>query len=190
MIVSNRMRATTLALTGQALLVAQKRPESTEPPEMLVTDQGFLAINTPKGWIRSEGPGLAYFIRKTDKTVSPSVWSYISSAPIGPDQEAKDAAAYVQSDIADFKARFRAGTVQEEEPITLPRMNTRAPVYTFRSGEKQNTIERVAYIGETSRVLTLVLSAKETTSFERTLPAFHDFVRSYGGSIVPETNSK
>jgi len=186
----NAFLLTAFALSGDVLFCEQKKPQSTEPPEMLVTEQGFLAINTPKGWVRSKGPGLAYFIRKGDNAVSPPVWIYISSAPIGPNQEAKDAIAYIQSDIADFKARFKAGTVQEEEPLTLPKMNTHAPAYTFRSGEKHNTIEQVAYIGEANRVLTLVLSAKETAPFERALPLFRDFVKSYGGSIVLEPNSK
>jgi len=35
---------------------AQKRTEKAEDlPEMLVTREGFLAIDTPKGWVHSEG---------------------------------------------------------------------------------------------------------------------------------------
>ena len=171
-IVRNALLTTALALAGPTLLIGQKKPESTEPPEMVVTEQGFLAISIPKGWIRSEGPGLAFFTRKRDKIENAPVWIYISSAPIGPDQEAKDASTYIQSDIADFNQRFRSATVKEEEPLTLPKINGRAAVYTFRSGGKHNTVEQVVYIGEASRVLTLVLSAKETAAFEQSLPVF------------------
>lgn len=189
-VIRNTFLVTAFALSGDVSFCEQKKPQSTEPPEMLVTEQGFLAINTPMGWVRSGGPGLAYFIRKSDKTVSPPVWIYISSAPIGPDEEAKDATAYIQSDISDFKERFKAGTVTEEEPLALPKTNSHAPVYTFRSGEKHNAIEQVAYIAEVNRVLTLVLSAKETAAFEQSLLIFREFVKSYGGSIVEAPNSK
>lgn len=188
-IIRNALLTTALVLTSLVLLIGQRKPQSSELPEMLATDQGILAINTPKGWVQTYGPGLAYFTRKRDKVESAPVWIYISSIPIGPDQEAKDTAAYIQSDIANFKERFKAATVKEEEQLALPKLRTRAPVYTFRSGEKHNAIEQVAYVAEANRVLTLVLSAKEASAFEQTLPVFHEFVESYGGSVVPCTNS-
>jgi len=181
---------TMVALAGQALLLGQKKTGSSSPPEMLVTEQGFLAINTPRGWIRSQGPGLACFVPKSDRRANSLVLIYISSAPIGPDEDAKDANTYVQSDIADFKERFKSGTVKEEEPLVLPKLNTRARVHTFRSGEKHNTIEQVVYIAEVNRVLTLVLSSKEVAAYEQSLPVFRDFARSYRGSIVPASDSK
>src|SRR5207248_9482204 len=46
-------------------------------PEMLVTDDGFLAINTPNGWIRAMGPGLAFFVREGDTDQTAKVWIYI-----------------------------------------------------------------------------------------------------------------
>jgi hypothetical protein len=177
-------------IIGCSSLLGQKTSEPIQPPEMLLTEQGFLAINTPKGWIRSEGPGLAYFIRKQDKAEKPPVWIYVSSAPIGPHEEAKNANVYIQSDIMAFRARFKGGTVREEKPLNLPKTNTRTAVYTFRSGEKRNSVEQVVYIEEVNRVLTLVLSARETPAFEQSLSAFRDFVESYGGSIVPTANSK
>jgi hypothetical protein len=184
--IRNTLLGAVIALTAPICLLGQEKPGSPEIPEMLATEQSFLAINKPKGWIRSEGPGLAYFIRKSE----PRVWIYISSAPIGSHEEAKDASAYIQSDIAAYKERFKSGRVKEEEPLTLPKMNVRAPVYTFRSGEKHNSVEQVAYIAEADRVLTLVLSAREDAAFGQALPVFRDFVKSYGGSIVPEPNAK
>ena len=186
MVIRDVLLTTAVVLGGHALtLDGQKKPESIEMPEMLATEQGILAINTPKGWVQTYDPGLAYFTRKRDKVESAPVWIYISSAPIGPDQEAKNTAAYIQSDIANFKKRFEAATVKEEEQLALPKLKTRAPVYTFRSGEKHNVIEQVVYVGEANRVLTLVLSAKKTSAFEQTLPVFHEFVKSYGGSVAP-----
>jgi hypothetical protein len=34
----------------------QEPSGAQEPPEMLVTEEGFLAIDTPRGWLRAEGP--------------------------------------------------------------------------------------------------------------------------------------
>ena len=169
---------------------AQKPTDTSEPPEMLVTEQGFLAINTPKGWVRADGPGLAYFVPQAEHNGKPSVWIYISSAPVGPNEESKDVKAYIDSDVAGFKERFKNGTVREETPLELPHSKLRAPVYTFQSGEKHNTMEQVVYVGEPNRVLTLVLSARERPAFAKALPTFQEFVRSYRGSITPTSNPK
>jgi len=169
---------------------AQQASQSSELPEMLVTDQGFLAIDTPRGWVRADGPGLAYFVLKADRKGKPSVWIYISSAPIGPNEESKEMKAYIESDVASFKERFKNGVVKEEAPLDLPRAKLRAPVYTFLSGEQRNAVEQVVYVGEINRVLTLVLSARERPAFEKALPAFRDFAKSYGGSITPTSNPK
>jgi hypothetical protein len=169
---------------------AQKPSDTSELPEMLVTEQGFLAINTPRGWARADGPGLAYFVPHAMRSGKPSVWIYISSAPVGPNEEAKDLKAYIESDIAGFKQRFKGGLVQEEPPLDLPLAKLRAPVCTFQSGEKHNSLEQVVYVGEINRVLTLVLSAREKSAFEKALPVFHEFVKSYRGSITPTSSPK
>ena len=170
--------------------IAQQPTQSSEPPEMLITEQGFLAIDTPKGWVRADGPGLAYFVPQAKRSGKPSVWIYISSAPVGPNEEAKDLKAYIASDIAGFKERFKGGLVQEEPPLDLRLAKLRAPVCTFQSGEKNNSLEQVVYLGEINRVLTLVLSAREKSAFEKALPAFHEFVKSYRGSITPTSSPK
>jgi hypothetical protein len=63
-----------------------------------------------------------------------------------------------------------------------------ATVVTFRSGEVRNAVEQVAYMGEGNRVLTLVLSAREDSAFEKALPVFREFVGSYHGSVTPTSN--
>ena len=170
-------------------LLAQK-PSAAEPSEMLVTEAGFLAINTPKGWVRSEGPGLANFIPKGSPKGQPRVWIYISSAPIGPKEEAQDLKSYIESDIAGFKERFKEGLVQEETALTLPNVRLQAPVYTFKSGEKHNTVEQVVYVAESNRVLTLVLSARDEQALEKALSVFREFAKSYRGSITPTSSQK
>ena len=160
----------------------------SEPAEMLVTEQGFLAINSPKGWVRTDGPGLAYFVPPQKDKGQSLVWIYISSAPIGPNEEAKDLKSYIDSDKAAFKQRFRNGVVQEEISLSLPLAKLQAPVLTFRSGEKKNTVEQVVYVGEVTRVLTLVLSAREQAAFDKALPTFRDFAKSYSSSITPAPN--
>jgi len=40
---------------------AQKPSDASEPPEILVTEQGFLTINTPKGWVARGWPWLGVF---------------------------------------------------------------------------------------------------------------------------------
>ena len=165
---------------GSAL--AEQSTDGAQPPEMLLTEQGFLAIDSPKGWVRTTRPGLAYFVPPGSGREQPSVWIYISSALIGPNEETKDAKAYIQSDIAGFKRRLKAGMVREEVPLSLPYVKLQAPVYTFQSGENRNALEQVAYVSENDRVLTLVLSGRDRATF---LPLFQKFAQSYRGSISP-----
>jgi hypothetical protein len=152
-------------------------------PEMQLTEAGLLAIDTPKGWIRGEGPGLAFFLREGDDPHTTESWIYISGSPIGSKEEDKDADAYIQSDIAGFKKRFPAGAVEKEVPLFLPHAKVSVRVLTFRSGEEHNSFEQVIYLPEAERVLTLTLSAKTGEAFQRSLTAFHEFAKSYRGSI-------
>ena len=73
-----------------------------EPPEMLLTEEGFLAIDTPRGWLRAEGPGLAYFVPPTAKNEKPPVWIYISAASVGAKDLPEDMKAYIESDKGRF----------------------------------------------------------------------------------------
>jgi hypothetical protein len=165
--------------------------QSQDIHEMLLTEEGFLAIDTPKGWVRQDGPGLAFFVHKGDNSKSAFVWIYISSARIGPKDDAKNLAEYIESDIASFKKQFKKGIVRREEPINLPQMRSQAPVYTFLSGETFNAFEQIVYIAEINRVLILALSAKEKDAFEKSLMDFRQFAESYRGSITPtETPAK
>jgi hypothetical protein len=159
--------------------------QSQDFHEMLVTAGGFIAIDTPKGWVRGEGPGLAYFVHKGDSRGTALVWIYISSAPVGPEEEAKNVSDYIATDIAGFKQHFKSGSVSKDAPIDLPNMKTRAPVYTFLSGEKANAFEQVIYIAENSRVLILALSAKQKDAFDNSMKEFREFAQSYRGSIIP-----
>lgn len=171
---------------------AQTKPEkSDELPEMQITEGGFLAVDTPKGWERVEGPGLASFVPKDASVADTAVLIYISGVPIGEKESARNRAEYIQSDIAEFKKRFADGIVREEEPLELPKAKTKVPVVHFESNDpKHNPFEQVIYIEEQNRVLTLVLSAKNPDAFDKTLPLFRDFAKSYGGSITLSPDSK
>ena len=163
---------------------AQQTPDnSPAPPEIIATDDGLLALTTPKYWVRADGPGAAYFVPANAAQNPPSVCIYISSASIGPKEEAKDLEAYIQSDISNFQRRYKNAVVRREQPIPLPQMKLQASVVTFRSGEKTNSFEQVIYLPDTGRVWTLVLSAKEEPAFTNSLAAFHEFAQSYRGTI-------
>ncbi|PYX30553.1 MAG: hypothetical protein DMG80_12535 [Acidobacteria bacterium] len=152
---------------------------------MLFADAGLLAFDTPTDWERSDGPGIASFVPKGSDASSSAAMIYISGAPIGSDQEVKTLSDYVQSDISGFKSRFQKGDVHKEQTILLPVSKMEVPVYTFKSGEQRNSVEQVAYIQDTAlRVLTVVLTAKTDTAFNKSLPVFQSFVKSFRGSIV------
>lgn len=186
-----RIEAFLAALILTSPCLAQNNSKEREDvPEMLLTAEGLLAIDTPKGWVRSEGPGLAFFLREGANSKGVDVWIYISSAPVGPREEAKNVNEYIESDIAGFRERFKNGTVQKEEPIDLPHPKIRVPVYTFQSAEKNNAFERIVYIGEINRVLILAVSAKNKNAFANSLPDFERFAKSYRGSIVSESSPK
>jgi hypothetical protein len=184
-----RILSAVLLLTSGATittaLLAQQPTETSKPPEMLMTEQGFLAIDSPKGWVRTAGPGLARFVPPPQDQGQPLVWIYISSAAVVPNEEGKDLKAYIGSNTAGCKRRFKNGEVQREAPLRLPRVKLDVPVRTFRSNEKRNTAEQVVYVAEATRVLTLVLSAREPSAFAKALPTFRDLARSYRGSITP-----
>src|SRR5438094_191922 len=184
--------AFSLSFGAVTFAVSQKPSKTPEPKpsqaassdekdmhEMLFTEAGLLAFDTPKDWEPSEGPGVACFVPKgSDATKSPTM-IYISGAPIGPDQDEKTLSDYVQSDISGFKARFQKGDVHREETMVLPVSKIEVPLYTFKSGEQEhNSLEQVAYIQDTAeRVLTVVLSAKTEVAFNKSLPAFQGFVK-------------
>jgi len=174
-----------LALVAISAPAQQRSSPTSEPPEIQLTDQGFLILNTPKGWERADGPGMETFVKKGTDLETADVWIYVSGCPIGPKEDLKNRDEYIQSDIAGFHARFKHGTVRIEEPLALPNAKTFVPVRTFESGESHNAFEQVIYIAEQTRVLTLVLSAKTKDAYTTSLPAFHEFAQSYNGSIIP-----
>ena len=155
---------------------------------MLLTNDGFIAIDTPRGWVRSEGPGLAAFLRKGDHDArSAEVLIYINTSCVGSKQTVDE---FVQEDIAGFRANFVKGTVRKEPSLKLAHVKGQMLVWTFQSGEKSSAFERIAYASESDRVLILVLSAKSKALFDQSLPAFEGFVRSYRGSIWPASEGK
>ncbi len=175
------MLALSLTLSSNA---QQPATASSEPHQMLVTKAGFLAIDTPKGWVQREGPGLAFFLPEGIKSKDAQVWMYISAAPIGPNEEDKDSNSYIQSDISEFKKRFKNATVTKEEPLVLPEVKQTVSVYTFQSGETHNAYEQIIYIQDVGRDWLLALSANNSDSFQRSKQAFYEFAKSYRGSIL------
>jgi hypothetical protein len=188
-----------LLLAATGFTASQRQSKTPEPKpaqatsgddksihEMLLTEAGLLAFDSPNDWERSEGPGFACFVPKSSDARRSTARIYISGAPIGSDQVEKTLSDYVRSDISAFKARFQKGDVHQEKAILLPISNKEVPLYTFKSGEEaHNAIEQVAYIQDTAeRVLTVVLSAKTEAAFNKSLPAYQGFVKSFRGSIV------
>ena len=156
---------------------------SNEPRGMIATAAGFVALDTPKGWVQADGPGLAFFLPEGVDSRNAEVWMYLIATPIGPKEDDKDIHSAIQSDIAGFKQRFPNGVVRAEEPIALPRVKQRAEVYTFESGEERNAFEQTAYIEDLGRVWIVTASAKSAEALSRSMPVFHQFVQTYGGSI-------
>src|SRR5882724_5970168 len=157
-------------------------PKSSQDfPELLLTQEGMLAINT------HEWPWLGIFVCDGDTSKTAEAWIYISSAPIGPKEDAKTSEEYLESDIAGFQQPFKDGIVKKETPIGLPQIKGQAPVYTFLSGESHNASQQIIYISENKRILILALSAKNKEVFEKSLIVFRQFVQSYRGSITPSS---
>ena len=151
---------------------------------MIATEEGFVAIDTPKHWVRTEGPGLAFFVHEGENRETASSWIYMNSSPIGPNEDAKNLKAVIQSDVEGFEKRFPGGSVRDEGTIELPRAKTRVPLYVFRGNEEHNTFEEVVYIPENGRVLILVFDGKSEAAFTKSRPDFLAFAKSYGGSIA------
>ena len=62
-------------------------------------------------------------------------------------------------------------------------MKQQAFVYTFESGEEDNAFEQVIYIRNVGRVLIFDMTAKNSDALKRTVQLFHEFAKSYRGSI-------
>ncbi len=179
----NRRGLALMMLVGavQAAGRCQEADSGKGIPQMLATDEGFIAIEPPKGWLRSQGPGLATFLREGDNDwQSAEVRIYINTSSAGSKQSVQD---FVKEDIAGFRARFKKATVKQEEPIKLTHIKSQVLVWTFQSNEEYSAFERLAYSGEPDRVLILALSANSKALFEQSLPVFVEFVKSYRGTI-------
>jgi hypothetical protein len=171
-------------LAVSQLSTAQKPADSQDEPHgMIATQAGFLALDIPKGWTQSEGPGLAFFLPEGVKTRDAQAWMVISASPVGPKADDKDADAFIQSDIAGFKQAYPKGTVKPEAPIDLPVAKQKARVYEFASGAGYNAFELVVYIEDYHKVWTITLSAKSADALAQAKPALAAFAASYRGSI-------
>ncbi len=172
-------------LPGSVFCSAQNSTANPDEPRgMIATEAGFVALDTPKGWVQAEGPGLAFFLPEGADPGKAEASIYLSASPIGPREEDKDLKSAIQSDIAGFKQHFPNGLVRAEEPLSLPRVKDKAEVYAFESGEQHNAFERTAYIGDVGRVWMITVSAKSSDALAKAPPAFHSLVQSYGGSIL------
>jgi hypothetical protein len=118
-----------------ALPLFSQAPQSVDskPAEMLMTDQGFIAIDSPKDWMRAAGPGLAYFVPPAKGREQPTVWIYISSAPVGPHEEAKDLQAYIQSDIAVSKQGSKMASFERNNLCSFLMLIFELPFVHFRA---------------------------------------------------------
>ena len=183
-VVGRTLCITACLFMGTGVPAQTQSDRASEPHEIQLTEQGLLVLDTPRGCQRCEGPGIATFVKKGATLGKADVWIYVSGSPIGPSEEVKSRDEYIESDVADFRARFKNGTVKIEEPLPLPKAKTFVPVRTFESAEAHNAFEQVVYIAEQTRVLTLVLSAKTRKAYTDSLPVFHEFAQSYNGSIV------
>jgi hypothetical protein len=174
----------TAMLAASQLSATQKPADSTsEPHRMIMTQAGFLALDPPKGWTQSDGPGLAFFLPDGVKARDAQAWMVISAAPVGPKADDKDADAFIQSDIAGFKHAYPKGIVKPDASIDLPVAKQKARVYAFESGEKRNVFELVAYIEDSQKVWTITLSANSAEALAQSKPALVAFAASYRGSI-------
>ena len=176
-----------LIVSASSSLAQKDEPhrDAEKLPEMQITDAGLLAIDTPKGFKRVDGPGLASFVpeRELNKK-QPGVLIYVSCVPIGPSESNKDFESAIEADINAFKTAYKSGSVKKEEDLDLPRAKHHAPRYTMMSGQEKNGFEQIVFIDDGERVLILVLSTRNQTDFARSLPTFQGFARSYGGSVI------
>jgi hypothetical protein len=164
--------------------IAQQTDEDASVHELLVTDAGFIAIYSPKDWIRVEGRGLANFMPPDNDVHQHDDRIYINSAAVGPNEDSKDIDAYIDADIAGFRKVYPAATVERGDALDLPVVHRKASVVTFRSGAEKNAIERVVYVDDGDRVLLLVLSATNAAAFDWALPVFTAFAQSYRGAMT------
>lgn len=150
--------------------------------EMFMTSAGFLAISTPPGFQRSDGPMPVWFIPEKGKAGSGAI--YITPVRIGEGTPFANLAKFIEDDIAGFRKRFTKGMANEEKPLSIPHGNQKVPAWTFRSGEKNNGFERLVFVEDArGLVWLLVLTTSTDADFKKHLPAFETFVKSYKGSI-------
>jgi len=94
-----------------AVIVSGLCAAQTSETDGIPTKDGVIQMTIPKGWSRVGGPGLAFFLRNGMDSNTANAWIYISSAPIGPNEEYRNFNSYVDYDVTTFRqVQGRHGT--------------------------------------------------------------------------------
>lgn len=178
----NRRFALFIAVSLIPNVGAQPAPNNGE---MQMTSAGFLAVSTPAGFLRVEGPIDVVFTPGGKEFGTTGSFIYITPVRIGKGTRFKSLDAFVADDVKRFRKQYKKSAAQEESAVELPFDGRKAPSWTFRSGESKNAFERLVFLQDAEKLVwLLVLSATSAAEFEQTVPVFLDFVRTYKGSII------
>jgi hypothetical protein len=137
-------------------------------------------LAAPPGWIfdnESGRPnGLRVVLYRVGETWDNSPGVMYANGVDAPDDQPVDLDSFVAADLADQRQHSPGLQTFELAPLALP---DGTPVRVVGMRGSPGNVEAIAFLPQPHAVVLLVLSARTQERFDRDLPDFREFVRSY-----------
>lgn len=171
-----------LVLLAAGFLLAAK--PSLPPQEgeagIIYTEDLVFSLTAPEGWVldnhsgAQQGLPAVLYPRGSSWKEAPAVMYPTSDRKPASDHPLQDVIAET---VGQFRAASPALAVESLAPV--PTGDSRMAEVRKLSGERQGTVEAIAFIEEADRVVLLILSARSETEYTAVLPAFLRLAGSY-----------
>ncbi len=136
----------------------------------------------PKGWKLDNESGKANNLCLVGYPINSS-WEngenviYLNATPKGEEVGSRDVADMIEFDIAQHKKVSPSLKVKNGDSVS--RGNQKVKTKYFFNEKKKGNFEAVGYIDEATAVIFVVMSSQSKKGFEKSLPAFKEFIRNY-----------
>jgi hypothetical protein len=165
------------------LFVATFSFAQKDSTSFLCVGSGIIYTTTaPKGWKldnESGKPNKLCLVAYPEK----SSWEngenvvYFNASPKGKEEGSRDLDEMIIFDIAQHRKVEKKLEIKDGATISLGQKKVKTKY--FFNHQKNGNFEAVGYIPEQSAVVFVVMSSRSKKGFERSLPAFKEFIRNY-----------
>jgi hypothetical protein len=177
------------SLAGPGKHAPPTPPAAPTPPAGAVEGGGGIlygehhaaVLQAPPGWIfdnaSGQGEGLQAVLYRKGETWAKSPGVMYAIGDDATDGRRPDLDAFIAGDLARLRKGSPKAQSFELPAIDLPD-HTHVRVVGYR-GDRWGNVEAVAYVPQDAAVIVLTLSTHSQARFDRDLPDFRAFVRSY-----------